>query len=103
MLNLYVKGECKKNPTKNNHFLHETGDTKVFEAFFWQVNCIFLCFRFFSLNSLSCIFNNFLAPPEVRFNHYKGPIALPMDYCILQKVKNEALNIPQGEHSFVHQ
>jgi hypothetical protein len=45
ILTPYLKGECKKNPTKNNHFLHETGDkksvAKVYEAFFWQVTCIF--------------------------------------------------------------
>ncbi len=32
----------QKHPTKNNHFLHETGEkknvAKVYEVFFWQVN-----------------------------------------------------------------
>jgi hypothetical protein len=48
ILTLYLKGECKTIPTKNNHFLHETGDkksvAKVYETFFWQVTSIFLCF-----------------------------------------------------------
>jgi hypothetical protein len=83
-LTLYLKGECKKNPTKNNHFfLHDTGDkksvAKVNEAFFLASYLyIFMFFlKIFSLKSLSCIFNNFLGPPRARFNHYKGLIALP--------------------------
>jgi hypothetical protein len=47
------KGRMQKNPTKNNHFLHETGDkksvAKVYEAFFGQFTCIFLfLLNFFS-------------------------------------------------------
>jgi hypothetical protein len=44
----------QKNPAQNSHFLHETGDeksvAKVYEAFFWQVTFIILCFLNFFLS-----------------------------------------------------
>jgi hypothetical protein len=83
------KGRMQKKSFQKQPFcvkLVTKSGAKVYEAFFWQGNYIFfMFFNFFSLKGLSCILNNFLRPPRARFNHYKGLIALPIDYRILQK------------------
>ncbi len=51
MLTLYLKGQCKNNPTKNNHFLHETGDKesvpKFMKHFFDKLTICFYVFVYF--------------------------------------------------------
>jgi hypothetical protein len=69
LLTLYLKGEREKNPAKNNHFLHKSGDKKTLlkfmKHFFGKLPIYFLCFLNFSLSrALAASSTTYLGLPE---------------------------------------